>query len=209
MKLKKFLSVITELLPKVEIEGGLDPKDIQVVIDPGHGGKDSGAVRERGKVGLENVLEEDIVLEVSNQLAWFCARHKIGYLMTRWGDRYISLKERCRRAGQTKAKVFISIHCNAVRSYKPRGLEVFSCKGSKRGEVLALKCYSRLRELEYTKERGTKIAKFYVLKKTKMPAILIELGFISNKEDMKYLIDENNQTLIASKIFEFIREICI
>lgn len=186
-----------------------NPKEIKICIDPGHGGKDSGAVRERGKIGLENVLEEDINLEVANRLAWLCARHKVGYLMSRWGDRYISLKKRCQQANQSKAEVFISIHCNSVKSHKPKGLEVFHCTGSGTGKRLASICFSHLKALNYTKIRGVKKAKFYVLRHTKMSAILIELGFISNKEDMKYLINENNQMLIASKIFEFIREICI
>jgi len=201
MKLKEILSRIEKCLTEPE----RNPKNISVVIDPGHGGKDSGAVRERSKIGLENVLEEDIVLEVSNRLAWLCARHKIGYLMTRWGDRYISLKRRCKQANQTKAKVFISIHCNAVKNQKAKGIEVWYLSG----KTLAKKCLKYLNEINFTKNRGIKKGRFYVLRKTKMKAILIELGFISNKEDMKYLINENNQSMIAEKIFEFIRELVI
>jgi len=201
MNIKEILSRIEKCLSEPE----RNPKVISVVIDPGHGGKDSGAIRERSKIGLENVLEEDIVLEVSNRLAWFCARHKIGYLMTRWGDRYISLKERCKRANQTKAKVFISIHCNAVKNQKAKGIEVWYLSG----KILAKKSLKYLKELNFTKNRGIKKGRFYVLRRTKMKAILIELGFISNKEDTKYLINENNQSMIAEKIFEFIKEVVI
>lgn len=200
MKIKEILSRIERCLTEPE----RNPKDIRVIIDAGHGGKDSGAVKERSKVGLENVLEEDINLEVANQIAWLCARHQIGYLMTRWGDRYISLKERCKRANMTKAKLFLSIHCNAVKNPKAKGIEIWYLSA----KSLAMRCLNRLNEIDFTKNRGIKKGRFRVLRKTRMKAILIELGFISNKEDMKFLIDENNQTLIAEKIFEFIREIC-
>jgi len=127
--------------------------------------------------------------------------------MSRWGDRYISLSRRCKQANQTKAEIFISIHCNSVKNHSAKGLEIFHHKGSRDGKALAYHCFSFLKELNYTIDRGVKEAKFYVLRKTKMPAILIELGFISNKEDMKYLINENKQSMIAEKIFEFIKEV--
>lgn len=205
MNIKEILSRIERCLTKPE----RNPKDIRVIIDAGHGGKDSGAVRERSKVGLENVLEEDIVLEVSNRLAWLCARHGIGYLMSRWGDRYISLKRRCQQANQTKAKVFISIHCNSFKRERVKGVETFYCGGSAKGKILAKRCHQLLMRLKYSEDRESKHAGFYVLRHTKAVAILVELGFISNREDMKYLTNENNQMLIAAQLFQFIQEVCV
>lgn len=196
MNLKEILSRIERCLSKPE----KNPKDIRVVIDPGHGGKDAGAIK-------DNLKEKDINLEVAVRLAWLCSRHKIGFILTRFGNRFISLNECCKRANTTKAELFISIHCNSFKDEKVKGIETFYCGGSAKGKILAKRCQQLLMELKYSKDRESKHASFYVLKHTRMTAILIELGFISNPEDAFYLDNENNQMLIAEKIFEFIKEV--
>jgi N-acetylmuramoyl-L-alanine amidase len=180
---------------------------IKIVIDPGHGGEDWGLkTGTKCNKGYDGCLEKNINLEVANRFAWFCAKHDISYIMTRYGDRYISLKERCYRANPTRAFLFISIHCNYSISSKVRGLETWYYRGSYSGGAWASKCQFLLKGLEYTWNRGKKAGRnFYVLKHTRMPAILVELGFLSNPEDCKFLNSENNQDLIAEKLFELVR----
>jgi len=173
--------------------------EIKIILDADHGGKDPGCK------GFSGTLEKNICLEITNRLAFFLSRHSIGYMLTRWGDRFISLDERCKRANQTNAKIFVSIHCNAVVDKSIKGFEVWYYGKSKKGKDLAHGCQACLHQLKFTKNRYTKSGTFRVLKKTKMSAILVELGFLTNEEDEKYLNDENNQSMVAEKLFEFIR----
>lgn len=188
-----------------------DPKDIRIVIDPGHGGKDWGL--RTGKTynkGYNEILEKNINLEIATRLGWLCSRHEIGFLLTRWGDRYISLSERCKRANLTKARVFLSIHCNYAMNKQVKGVETWFYGGSEQGKAYAKKCQSLLAEIGYTKNRGLRDSKeFYVLKHTKMTSVLLELGFLQNKDDANYLDNENNQMQIATQIFQFIKEVTL
>lgn len=90
-----------------------------VVIDAGHGGHDEGAV---GRSGL---LEKDLVLDVSKRLAKRLTERGITVVLTRDGDRFLSLEERTAVANDTRADLFLSIHANASRSQKPQGIETY------------------------------------------------------------------------------------
>ncbi len=192
-----------------------NPKLIQVVIDAGHGGDKDWGLNTiiKGKrtpnKGYNGILEKDVNLELSMRIAWLCARHSIGFLLTRFGDRYISLSERCKRSNSVKPRLFLSIHNNYALNPKIKGLETFYYQNSTLGKALAEKCQKLLDELGYTRNRYVKGAKFKVLKSTKAPAILVECGYLSNKDDATFLNNENNQMLIAAQIFELIREVCI
>lgn len=183
-------------------------KTNKIIIDPGHGGYDWGLrTGKRYNKGYDNCLEKDINLEVANRFAWLCSEHKIPYILTRYGDRYIGLRERCFRANSMGGILFISIHCNYALNSKISGLETYSCRGSYSGKAWAAKFQFVINDLKFTKDRGIKTAGFYVLKHTKMPAILLELGYLSNPSDCKYLNNENNQGLIASRLLEAVRTI--
>lgn len=186
-------------------------KKIDIVIDGGHGGFDWGLnTQVEGKRvphrGYHDISEEDINLEISNRIAFYFAQHSIGYVLTRWGDRYIGLRDRCRIANNSRAKLFLSIHCNYALNSAIRGIETFHYKGSKKGPVIAQKVQNSLTQLKYSHNRGIKEGLFYVLKHTIMPSIIVELGFLSNKTDAEYLNNTNNQEVIAYNIFDAVRK---
>jgi len=208
------LKQIIEFLKKVK-QPQSDPKQIKIIIDPGHGGKDLGLnTVVKGKRtpnrGYKGVMEKDINLEVSTRVAWLCARHGMGHLLTRYGDRFISLKERCQRANRTKAKLFLSIHCNYSPSFSSiKGVETWYYKKSRTGFLYASRCQKLLMEDPYSRNRGIKSTEvFYVLKKTNMSAVLVELGYLSNPRDALYLDKEENQMKIATQLWQFIKEVC-
>ena len=122
--------------------------------------------------------------------------------MTRTDDEYVSLDDRAGMANFFNADLFMSIHANSARGWA-EGTETFihpSARGS-RSERLA-----RLIQIQYTyeagrKNRGVKTANFAVLRKTRMPSILTEIGFISNKEEENYLKSKKGQKELARCLY--------
>ena len=153
---------------------------MKIVLDAGHGGKDPGA-----KTFL--TVEKDMALNIALQVREYL-RGKHEVIMTRQTDEYVSLSERCRIANEAKADIFVSIHLNAHDDPNVRGVEVFSFPGSVEGAKLRNAIYMEIMDrLPGWKQRGTKEANFYVLRNTKMPAVLVECGFITNVEEEKEL----------------------
>jgi len=203
-----------------------------IVIDAGHGGKDPGAVNP-----VFGVKEKDINLAVATYLE---VELKLNYsnviiFMSRETDIFISLKDRCLKANSiikslTKpaepADLFLSIHTNAREVKGKYGLEIetYYCRGSVKGKRFAEAIQKALVSNENsipTIDRGVKIGErwsktkekmmpFYVLKNTKMPAVLVELGFLSDAEECRYLSNFRNQKIMAKvlacAISEFIME---
>lgn len=157
----------------------------KVFIDAGHGGNDSGAV------GVNNLLEKDINLSVAKKVYDFLKNQGVEIKLSRTNDKTLELNERTSDANSWKADCFVSIHCNAFNK-EACGVETYSYSESTSNlavniheEILKSKCY--------TKNRGVKNAKFYVLKYTNMRSCLIELAFIDNVEDAKILIEKQDE----------------
>jgi N-acetylmuramoyl-L-alanine amidase len=147
-----------------------------IVIDPGHGGADPGAVGN----GLE---EEDVTLDIANRTkSYMNANYPASVYMTRTSDTDVSLSERATYANNLGANFFVSMHINSYTTSTPNGLEVYHYPGSTNGQRLATNIYDKLKQ-HYSTLRGIKTAEFYVLKYTNMPAALGETGFISNPTD--------------------------
>ncbi len=159
-----------------------------VCVDPGHGGKDSGAV-------WGEVLEKDLTFSISRKVAQRLGGQAV---MTRHGDVYVSLRERCEVANRSGAEVFVSIHVNSS-SVPPKkgGAEVWYYPGSEEGRTLASIIARKIGA-----ERGVKAGRFYVLKHTRMPAVLIECGFINVEQDRQRLCDPAYQEWLADRIVE-------
>ena len=165
----------------------------KVFIDPGHGGKDPGAV------GINGLKEKDIVLSVSLSIGKVLKRHNVEVFYSRRNDEFIELSERAKIANTLGVDVFVSVHCNSFSNPQAQGLETFSHPNSKNGTALA-KCIqdSLLNDKLYTKNRGLKTANFAVLRLTSMTSTLVELGFISNVEDVDIL--KNKQKELAESV---------
>lgn len=171
---------------------------MRIVIDPGHGGADSGAV------GPGGTREKDVNLAVAKLLAGYL-QPVAGIKLTRDSDRRLGgsesddLAERVRIAETWRADYFISLHCNAA-SPAARGVETYAYKPGGKGEQLARAVQAGLVKATGCPDRGVKFAGYYVLRKTSMPAILVEMGFISNPGEEKLLDDPAFQDRLARAI---------
>lgn len=163
-------------------------KPVQVVIDPGHGGKDVGAVYGERYEKDDNLA---LALLVNEKL-----REKgIESAMTRSTDKQVSLESRCRFANFKKAELFVSLHRNSADGAK--GVEIWiSSESPKEDEALAENILEGLEKAGISQNRGVKSGyargdgDYYVNSHTDMPSCLVELGFINSETDNK-LLDEN------------------
>lgn len=173
-----------------------------VVIDPGHGGADVGATR-------ANIYEKDITLEVSKLLENYLKKQGVYTHMTRDRDKTVELNERSDFSNSISPDVFISVHVNSsvkediigveTHWYHPQSLD-FAKK------VHAKIASSRNLSKWETKDRGLFQSKFYVINHTNAPAILVEIGFISNPNERRELVKEKRQEEVAKAIADGIME---
>jgi N-acetylmuramoyl-L-alanine amidase len=159
---------------------------LKVYLDSGHGGKDSGAV------GIGGRLEKDDAFALTSLVADLLnSRGILTFLNTTENE---TLVEVVNQSNKEKVDLFISIHRNAYSDPKANGLEVWTCKNprdlTKRNAEIV---YFKLSQVCEMNKRGVKESDFYVLKNTKCPAMLLEIGFITNQRDNelfdKYIFD--------------------
>lgn len=144
--------------------------------DAGHGGKDAGASYNGRK-------ESDDVLRLATRVGELMRANGENFSMTRTSDKFLELSERTAIENRGKYDYFISFHRNAFSPNKAKGVETYSLSTTGKGRELATKVQSNLNKIFF--DRGVKTSNFYVLRKTKCPAILIEVGFIDSDEDNK------------------------
>jgi len=224
-------------------------KITKVIIDPGHGGKDPGALGKNSK-------EKDIVLAIGLKVGKFIRENipEVDVIYTRSTDEFIELHKRAQIANEHAADVFISIHCNSIKSPQAYGAETYVMGLHKTQDNLdvaktenaaiyyeedyksqyegfdpntdedyivlsmfqsasidqSISLSSKVQDY-FTKsnnrfDRGVKQAGFWVLYKTTMPGILIELGFLSNANEEKFLLSEKGQNDMANSIFLAFKE---
>ncbi|MGB3612814.1 MAG: N-acetylmuramoyl-L-alanine amidase [Elainellaceae cyanobacterium] len=167
---------------------------IIVVIDPGHGGFDPGAV------GIGGLQEKNIVLPVSIQVAQILEQQGISAILTRRTDREIDLEPRVQIAERANATLFVSIHANAISLSRPdvNGIETYYTSGQ--GQQLARVIHNSLLQATGGPDRGVRSARFYVLRNTSMPAVLVETGFVTGAQDAPRLANPAYQTQLAQGI---------
>jgi N-acetylmuramoyl-L-alanine amidase len=183
-------------LPQTPPSGGSTgvPRErIVVVIDPGHGGRDPGAV------GIGGLREKDVVLSISRQVANLLEREGIQVVMTRADDRALELSTRVQMAQRANANYFVSIHANALSMSRPDvdGVETFYHRS---GRELAQSIQNSIMQSVNMNNRGVKQANFYVLRNTSMPSVLVEVGFVTGRDDAAKLRDASFQTTMAGAI---------
>ncbi len=171
-----------------------------VIIDPGHGGTDYGAVSGNG------IKEKDIVLNIAlkmQQLNTLVFENSFEIYLTRSRDTLISLGDRSKLAQVLKPDVFISFHCNQADNAFAKGMEVYVFEEEsiyKRSSTfIAYQIQSTAKEKLSFKTRGIKQANFQVLRETQSvcPAILVELGFLSATDEADYLEQSDKQDALA------------
>ncbi|MDR0572489.1 MAG: N-acetylmuramoyl-L-alanine amidase [Tannerella sp.] len=239
MKIYTYIT-ITFLLSLLKIQA---QKDFVIVIDPGHGGKDSGCVGAISK-------EKSINLAVSLQLGELIEQnHKdVKIIYTRKTDVFIPLDERANIANRNKADLFVSIHVNSVKKGNASGAETYTIGLANSDENLDVAMRENsviLMEDDYLRKyegfdpkstesyiifefiqnkhmeqsvllaseiqksfvrskrenRGVRQAGLLVLRKTSMPSVLIELGFLSNRNEERFIASKEGQTILAQSIY--------
>ena len=166
---------------------------IVVIIDPGHGGKDSGAI------GIGGVLEKDVILPISKRIAEVLERNGIQVIMTRDSDYFVTLPGRVTMAQRANADLFVSIHANSAGASRPEvsGLETYHYDS---GLTLAQIVHSKILQSLNVRDRKVRKARFYVLRKTSMPSILVETGFLTGRDDVAKLRTSAYQNQMAEAI---------
>ncbi|MBK1831288.1 N-acetylmuramoyl-L-alanine amidase [Verrucomicrobiaceae bacterium R5-34] len=145
-----------------------------VIIDAGHGGHDKGGLS--GKV-----YEKHLALDTALRLEYWLKQRGIRTKMTRRSDVFISLPGRASFGNKYRNSIFVSIHYNHASKTSPHGLETFYYGAE--GKKLATHVQSKMMSKIATINRGVKYARFYVLRHSKNPAILVEGGFVSNSSE--------------------------
>ena len=164
-------------------------------LDFGHGGKDSGAI------GPTNLKESDIALKIGIMVKETLENAFEKVIITRDNDQYYSLDYRTKKANNENCDYFVSIHLNSAPNPSAKGCEVWLYDENSKLQTLANNLCNNLATKINTHNRGVKYSKkLSVLKNSKMPALLIEIDFISNKEVENYLKNDKNLKNISDTI---------
>src|SRR5213080_561300 len=169
-----------------------------VVVDAGHGGKDSGAYRRYGPA------EKIVALDVAQRLNRKLRESQLKTVMTRSSDVFIELNDRVAIENAQKNSIFVSIHFNDSRRRGIRGFETYY--HSANSSDLAHRIQSKLMTIPHSANRGVHTANFRVLRLAKYPAVLVECGFLSNRLEGGEARDSEYRTALADRIAEAIVE---
>jgi N-acetylmuramoyl-L-alanine amidase len=214
----------------------------KIVLDPGHGGKDPGAI------GVGGIAEKDIVLNVAKKLAAKIKQEMgIEVVLTREDDRFVPLEDRTAIANAEDADLFISLHMNASPSAEAKGLETYYLdntndeaamrlaareNGTSRNNIsdlqfilsdmtqnmkledsitLAHRVHGSLvsrmsKKMGEVKDLGVKKALFYVLVGARMPSVLVEMFFITNKSEGRAMARSSNQNALVEALYQGVKE---
>lgn len=193
---------------------------ITVVIDPGHGGEDAGAIAPDG------TLEKDLNLEIATLVRALCILNGNDVKMTRDSDTLLydyygelndytgqkkvyDLKNRVKIAEGEENPIYIGIHMNKFSSAKYSGTQIYYSKNTKEGEMLASSLAGKIKTfLQPENKRQIKAAdsSIYILNTIECPAVLVECGFLSNENELLKLKDAEYQAALALTIFSSICE---
>jgi N-acetylmuramoyl-L-alanine amidase len=212
MKMKKVLknvSFVFLLLQLCIIFGQEIATQKRIVIDVGHGGKDSGAI------GMNGIKEKDIVLAIALEILSLNEQSKLplNIYLTRYSDTLISLSDRTKLAKALNADLFVSLHCNHSDNPNARGIEVYvgdtESKYSNKSIWFAFQLQAEFGKKLGFESRGVKFANFQVLRETDgfCPSVLLELGFLSNWDENQYYNNSPGIGAVALVVMERLRKI--
>lgn len=196
-------SVGKMLLEGRTAESSTDVQRITVVLDPGHGSSDP------GKVGVDGCLEKEINLQIALKVKSLLVSKGIEVEMTRIDDEGMAgskvedLKSRVDLINRVKPALAVSIHQNSYTQENVDGAQTFYFAHSENGEEAALILQEKLCEVDGDNHRQAKANDtYYLLKKTKVPTVIVECGFLSNAEEAKKLQQDDYQMRMAEAVCE-------
>lgn len=212
--MKRFLTICFGLFLGLSFAMGQEKKAPIIILDLGHGGVDSGAV------GVNGIREKDVVLAVGKEVLRLNKElygNQLNIYLTRYSDTLISLGHRAKLAKALRANLFVSIHCNQAPRKKAQGIEVFiqyphikmDTKHLLLSENLASSILLEFDNSLGFKIRGRKYANFQVLRDTQFtcPAVLLELGFLSNSEEAIHSMKKSSISGYAMAILQSLIEV--
>lgn len=174
-----------------------DDDRVVIIVDAGHGGQDSGGKTNSG------MSEKDVALSIAKGIQREGEANQINVILTRTGDEPLTLDERIAVTNNHKADAFISLHTNFDRNVTSAGIECMVSESNPRfndSKRLADNLLQELQTLNGISVNGIMKSDFRVLSKNSIPAILLEIGYISNEKDYKYVTDPENQKRISRSI---------
>ncbi|NLD27065.1 MAG: N-acetylmuramoyl-L-alanine amidase CwlD [Acholeplasmataceae bacterium] len=213
MKVKQIFNILILLIlfvtsvGTVVVSKNITKQQKTIYIDPGHGGPDGGAV------GLDRVYEKDIVLSVSKKLAFYLGQAGYNVQLTRNGDYDLAGEDSVNRKRDDIYKrvdminasdclLYVSIHANIFSSPRVYGAQVFYKTGSQAGEILASEIQEAIKSLLQNTERVAKsITDKYLIDNVQKTGCLVEIGFLSNPEEVRLLQEEFYQEKMAYAIY--------
>lgn len=206
---KTLIPILSNKIPRRKL--------VKIMIDPGHGGSDKGAVR-------NGINEKDLNLKMALKLRDRLKKYKFQVVMTRSTDKTISLEERTKLCAKEKVDLYISIHCNAAVATNVRGIETWYLvpkdgvsttatktktefdKGNAYDRYSTRLAYeiqkSMMKQFPATPDRGIKPGRFYVLRHASAPAILMEVGFLSHAAERQVITRDANQNKVIDAIIQ-------
>ncbi|MDH7599206.1 MAG: N-acetylmuramoyl-L-alanine amidase [Sedimentisphaerales bacterium] len=167
-----------------------------VVLDPGHGGKDPGAISPLG------FCEKEVNLQVAQRLAAVLRRMGIRVIMTRDTDVFLELEERAAIANRNKADLFVSIHADSAPSRTLSGYTIYTARSAGDRSRWAASTIAEAMKATGIESNGVRQADYRVLVNTNCPAVLVEVGYISNYYEAARLADPFVQQRLAQAIAE-------
>jgi N-acetylmuramoyl-L-alanine amidase len=163
-----------------------------VVIDPGHGGFD------RGGIPGQIVPEKMVALDTAMRLQKLLQRDGLRTVMTRTTDIFVPLSVRSAIANAEHDAIFVSIHYNAARRSGAHGIETYS--ENNRGAVLAARIQRDIVTRVSAENRGIRSAEYYVLRNCRLPAVLVECGFLTNPVEAQLALTPEYREKVAEQI---------
>lgn len=206
-KVLKNVSFIFLLLKMCIILGQEMSAQKRIVIDVGHGGNDPGAI------GINSIKEKDVVLKIANAILKLNSESDtpLDIYLTRYTDTLISLSDRSKLAKALEADLFMSLHCNHSDNVNARGVEVYVSDRQStyrdNSTWFAFQVQSAFNQELGFESRGVKFENFQVLRETiaYCSSVLLELGFLSNGDENRYLSNSNRIKILAYLIYESIK----
>lgn len=201
------LIMFNNKLGKLVTSDEIETVEKVIVIDAGHGGSDP------GKIGVNGALEKDINLEISKRIKILLEEKGISVFMTRETDEMLceetfennrkraDMAKRAELINEIKPDMAVSIHQNSYTDPEVSGAQVFYYSESEEGERMASMIQNALTEMDNENTRKEKAnGNYYLLKRTKVPTIIVECGFLSNYSEAAKLVEEEYQDMISNAI---------
>lgn len=185
-----------------QVESG----QVQVILDAGHGGSDP------GKIGLNDLLEKDINLAITGKVKNCLEKESVTTALTREEDKGLGttgdgskktedMQARVKMINETKPLLAVSIHQNSYEDSEIHGAQVFYYSHSKEGEAVAKILQESLREIDPENHRQAKANEtYYLLRRTQVPTVIVECGFLTNPEEAEKLSGEEYQVQVAEMV---------